>query len=90
MNEIGIHKIKCIPKKEIKWQYSEWTLWYTLYNKKIKEKYLKKKPLKTSENPLVCTNVLSDNEWLVDDAHESSSVYLQEDHNVDYFNEEKR
>ncbi|KAK3227109.1 hypothetical protein Dsin_006971 [Dipteronia sinensis] len=42
---------------------------YVMYNKKLKDRHLRRKKLKENEDPLVLDRVPSDDEWMVDEAN---------------------
>ncbi|KAL0924430.1 hypothetical protein M5K25_005259 [Dendrobium thyrsiflorum] len=62
------------------------SLVYIIYNRRLKDKNMKKKGLKDDEDPLICEDMTSDDEWFVDDEVEVTPSELQEeDLNVDFF-----
>jgi hypothetical protein len=44
---------------------------YIMYNKKLKQKFIKKGTLKEEEDPLVLENVVSDDEWIAEPANDA-------------------
>ncbi|KAL0921577.1 hypothetical protein M5K25_008663 [Dendrobium thyrsiflorum] len=57
-----------------------------MYNRRLRDRNLKKKGLMDHEDPLLCEDVASDDEWFIDDEVEVMSSELQdEDLNVDFF-----
>ncbi|PKU81481.1 hypothetical protein MA16_Dca023722 [Dendrobium catenatum] len=57
-----------------------------MYNRRLRDRNLKKKGLMDDEDPLLCDDVASDDEWFVDDEVEVMPSELQdEDLNVDFF-----
>ncbi|KAI0486600.1 hypothetical protein KFK09_029318 [Dendrobium nobile] len=62
------------------------SLVYIMYNRRLRDRNLKKKGLMDDEDPLLCDDVASDDEWFVDDEVEvMPSELLDEDLNVDFF-----
>ncbi|KAL0913450.1 hypothetical protein M5K25_016912 [Dendrobium thyrsiflorum] len=62
------------------------SLVYIMYNRRLRDRNLKKKGLMDHEDPLLCEDVASDDEWFIDDEVEVMSSELQyEDLNVDFF-----
>ncbi|PKU85227.1 hypothetical protein MA16_Dca025470 [Dendrobium catenatum] len=62
------------------------SLVYIMYNRRLRDRNLKKKGLMDDEDPLLCDDVASDDEWFVDDEVEVMPSELQdEDLNVDFF-----
>ncbi|PKU77944.1 hypothetical protein MA16_Dca011564 [Dendrobium catenatum] len=60
------------------------SLVYIKHNKRLRERRLRKKRLKDDEDPLVCDDVSSDNEWFIDDETDLPLSDLQlEDLSVD-------
>ncbi|XP_028556642.1 uncharacterized protein LOC114581193 [Dendrobium catenatum] len=60
------------------------SLVYIMHNKRLRDRRLRNKGLKDDEDPLVCDDVSSDNEWFIDDEADLSLSDLQvEDLNVD-------
>lgn len=51
---------------------------YIMSNKRLKDKHLKEGLLEYDEDPLVCNNVTSDDELLIDSSHEVTPIDLQE------------
>ncbi|KAL0907817.1 hypothetical protein M5K25_022256 [Dendrobium thyrsiflorum] len=57
-----------------------------MYNRRLRDRNLKKKGLMDHEDPLLCEDVASDDEWFIDDEVEVMSSELQdEDLNIDFF-----
>ncbi|KAL0916225.1 hypothetical protein M5K25_013718 [Dendrobium thyrsiflorum] len=62
------------------------SLMYIIYNRRLKDRNLKKKRLMDDEDPLLCEDGASDYEWFVDDEVEVMLSELQdEDLNVNFF-----
>ncbi|XP_020685173.1 uncharacterized protein LOC110101565 [Dendrobium catenatum] len=60
------------------------SLVYIMHNKRLRDRRLRNKGLKDDEDPLVCDDLSSDNEWFIDDEADLSLSDLQvEDLNVD-------
>ncbi|KAL0923237.1 hypothetical protein M5K25_007284 [Dendrobium thyrsiflorum] len=60
------------------------SLVYIMHNKRLRDRRLRNKGLKDDEDPLVCEDVASDNEWFIDDETDLSLSDLQlEDLSVD-------
>jgi hypothetical protein len=47
---------------------------YIMYNKKLKQKFIKKGTLKEEEDPLVLENVVSDDEWIAEPADGEAAI----------------
>ncbi|KAF5810448.1 putative HAT dimerization domain, ribonuclease H-like superfamily [Helianthus annuus] len=47
---------------------------YTMYNRKLKNKFIKKSTLKEGDDPLVVENVMSDDEWIADPSGDESDI----------------
>ncbi|KAL0910117.1 hypothetical protein M5K25_021057 [Dendrobium thyrsiflorum] len=62
------------------------SLVYIMYNRRLRDRNLKKKVLMDHADPLLCENGASDDEWFIGDEVEVMSSELQdEDLNVDFF-----
>ncbi|KAL0908904.1 hypothetical protein M5K25_023416 [Dendrobium thyrsiflorum] len=60
------------------------SLVYIMHNKRLRDRRLRNKGLKDDEDPLVCEDVASDNEWFIDDETDLPLSDLQlEDLSVD-------
>ncbi|KAL0919159.1 hypothetical protein M5K25_011233 [Dendrobium thyrsiflorum] len=60
------------------------SLMYIMHNKRLRDRRLRNKGLKDDEDPLVCEDVASDNEWFIDDETDLPLSDLQlEDLSVD-------
>ncbi|KAL0910861.1 hypothetical protein M5K25_018957 [Dendrobium thyrsiflorum] len=59
------------------------SLVYIMHNKRLRDRRLRNKGLKDDEDPLVCEDVASDNEWFIDETNLPLSDLQLEDLSVD-------